>query len=252
MSPSPLFPFVIYGVITDLDGSTVASNSKVTILNKTQGGSTSMLSVSNGEYTLDMANTERAVMVGDVLSIKVVSSNKAKARIVEVTATADHVDRGGFEQDLSLYGMRKYTWDRLKNVYENNLPPNFTDLDGSSSVAWSFTATFPEKNPVFPVIILHPVEVDEAFMDMSHSDPSDTELSVRAEFYVQAKHKTQRFDEARDFLRDVIDNNKAQLRYEGLFFPARGWIDDSNMDQLLFDDEKYNFGNHILNLRWNP
>lgn len=248
MNPGPAMPFIVQGIIKDLDGSTVLSGAEITIMNKTQMGATNVRTDANGQYVLDLANTGRDTSADDVISIKIVKG--VKARVKEVTITSSMIDDGMTVQNLTIYGLRQHTFDIMFTLYNDNLPPNFTDNDGSTSVSWSLTASFPESEPVFPVIIIDPARVNETFPTMGSSTTEDS-IVVETMFYGRARNGKGQLDKARDFMRDVLITNEDDLNYAGLYF-KEDFLDDSNIDELLFADEKYNLGNQILNFWWSP
>ena len=89
----PDVPFIFSGTVTDIDQSTVLSGVKVTALNKTNTGNTSVVTDSNGQYVLDFANMANNVSVGDVVSLKY--NKGSKTRVSDVTITQAMIDSGG-------------------------------------------------------------------------------------------------------------------------------------------------------------
>jgi len=243
------FPFILQGTITDFDGSTALASAKVIAKNLVSSESTSTTTNASGQYVLDLANMANGYSVGDVIYVK--SFSGIRIRIGSFTITQAMIDGGGHTLSFTVYGLREHVFDTMFSLYNANLPPDFTDTDGSTTVSWKVTAAMPEDNPEFPVIIINPAGVKVNLLTMDKSQ-SDDDITVETEYFSRARFTKGRIDIGRDYIHNVLLQNQSFLEFSGLDFAVPEFIDDSNIGNFEVSGQKYNIANQIVKFGWNP
>ena len=86
----PNTPYIIAGIVTDTDGSTILANATVNLLNSTTTESLDstyqVTTNSSGEYVIDGANLTSGVSEGDSLTVEATSSDDVKFKQELITA----------------------------------------------------------------------------------------------------------------------------------------------------------------------
>lgn len=245
----PTFPLIIQGTVYDLDGSTIVENATVSAKNLSSDSNKSVLSNENGTYVLDLANTG-SYSEGDIISMRATKDNEII--VSDFTLTSDIIDAGATTQDLTLKGIRQHTFRTFYDLINDNLPPNFTDSDGSTSISWSITSAMPEKVPTFPVMVLSPASVTVSLQTLK-GKVAELPTQVTLEYYSRARFGKGQLDAARDYIQQVLLNNEDVLNYSRIFLErGEDMLDESNVDMLDLDNQKYNIANQIINARYYP
>ena len=183
----------------------------------------------------------------DVISMRFVKGTKV--RILNFTLTAGDISNGSRVVNTTIFGLREHTFDTINTLYSDNLPPDFTDSNGSTSVSWNTSSAFPEDSPNYPVIIVDPARVSSMLLTLDSSQ-DDNEVIVEIEFMSRARFGKKRIDKGRDFMENVLKDNEATLNYAGFFFQKPEYIDDSDVGSVIVDKQKFNLANQILKFRW--
>ena len=238
----PSTPIILSGTFTGADTTYF-----IKAWNKTQDTSCTGDMGSDGKYLIDIANCGYAV--DDVIYINILKG--VRTRTEHFTVTQAMIDDG--EYDIGTKALRylpEHIYSVIYNLVNDNLPTDFTDTDGSTTVEWSLFSAFPEDKPSFPCVVINPANTVYNAITMDNSQANDS-ITVDIEYFAKAKWKKNRIDNGRGKVAYTIKDDMSELEFSGLYLDLPDYLEDSNVDSFDVGDERLNTARQVLKLRWN-
>lgn len=142
-------------------------------------------------------------------------------------------------QTGSIDTIRKNAWNTIAKLINDNVPNG-----------WTVTAAFPEKNPTYPVLVIHPVTTSPIILGLDSSSFTIEELEIEIEFFSKASTGFSQLDTCRDAIQAAIMNNQSTLSTYNLYLKEEPF-DDSDVDSFELNDEKLNSAGTIIRMGLN-
>jgi len=115
----------------------------------------------------------------------------------------------------------------------------FTLINANKLSGWTVLASFPEVSPTFPCIIINPANIDFTILSLTGTTRLKT-ISIIVDIFSLAKDGKAKMDEGKDNVSNTLWSNITSL------FNSTSLnlidINDSNVETIVLDDQKINFG----------
>ena len=214
-----MIPHPIYGKCTKADGS--AYTGRVWLRNMNTNQRVDLLCNSLGEYVFDLANMD-SYAEGDVLIVAIEAFGKPGflltrnpiedspvdtiepsdgQRLNTATLTINFKISYGVSKDKA----RVEVFHNIWNLLEKD-PPTYTDRDGVLKT-YEIVSAFPEITPVFPCIVVNPIDKDVKRLGVDKRANLSFASSIKLDFYAKTSDGKNAIDSAKDKVETIILNN---------------------------------------------
>lgn len=139
--------------------------------------------------------------------------------------------------------IRADTFKVLLDLFEAN-NPTYTAQSGSTATA-TIRAEYPRVKPVFPIVVIDPINLNTKIETMTGTSHLTYEIEVEVEFYALEGDGKQAIDAMRDSIQNTILTNVSDLDTEGLLLMGEPF-DDSNTDSFTDGNQKVNTAATII------
>lgn len=215
----PSLPHTIYGYCTKADDS--AYTGIVWLTNQNINQTVSMTCDSQGRYLFDLANMSD-YSDEDILLMAVEGYSKPAflirndafedssietiepfdgQRLNTATLTMNFRVSNAVSRDKT----RVEVFRQIRNLLSDD-PPSYTVKDESTRTYSVFSA-FPEVTPVFPCIVVNPIEKGTTKLGVSKRPNTTMPGEIEIDFYEKTKYGKNAIDLARDYVETRLFNN---------------------------------------------
>lgn len=122
-----------------------------------------------------------------------------------------------------------------KNIY-NSL---FTLINTYKPSGWTVLSAFPEKEPVFPCIIINPANITIKYQGMGTSIKVN-EADVLIEVFAKTSSRIEAIDTAIDALHNIFTTYESTLRGYRILLSDESPFTDSDTTRVSFDGQELN------------
>jgi len=116
----------------------------------------------------------------------------------------------------------------------------FDVINENKLSGWKILATFPETEPVFPCIVIHPASLTNIGLSFDRGG-REHDFEMEIELFSSAKDGFKKIEEGRD---NIVDTLRTSANITALVALGIDIKDTADMgtDQLLFNNAKLNMG----------
>lgn len=210
----PSLPYVLSGKCTKADDS--AYTGTVWVRNQTEDQTLTTTCNSVGDYAFDLANF--GSYLGDVFVVAIEAyenPNFVLRRDAFEDDSSDTMEFEGQKLHMAVITMNfkiigDYETARVKvfnRIYDqlNQDPPTY--VRDSTTYTYSILSAFPQIAPVYPCIVVNPVDKSTTYLGVGKRPNASRPGSVEIEFYVKVSHGKNAIDTARDKVELLLGKN---------------------------------------------
>lgn len=115
----------------------------------------------------------------------------------------------------------------------------FTLVNTYKTTGWTVVSSFPEKDPVFPCIVINPAKIEIKYQGMMNSFRLN-EAEIMIEVFAKASDRINKIDVIMDNLHDMFATYESTLRSYNLLISEESPIIDSETTRVSFNGQDLN------------
>tara|TARA_Y100000310_G_C20621392_1_gene783497 strand:- start:41 stop:478 length:438 start_codon:yes stop_codon:yes gene_type:complete len=133
-------------------------------------------------------------------------------------------------------------------IRENVFNTVTTLIDNNKLSGWTVLSSFPEQNPTFPCVIINPAKITQNIMTINKG-VAVYRISVEVELFAAANDGKEKIDQGLDNINNTFFSNASTLKTYNLFLDNAIPIEDLGAGNLVFNQNKLNFGVVAVNMK---